>query len=85
MILQEGLNNYIEISEDCVTEVETFMSTRVFGKNILRVGKCLFPRSIGNKGLVGEFNFKGNQSEMVLDESNEFIDVCTPDPEHNAL
>ena len=52
---------------------------------MLRFGQWLFPRAIGDKGLVGEFNFKGNQAEMVLEESDELIDVCTPDLERNAL
>ena len=61
------------------------MNTRVFGKSLQRVGQWVFPRAIADKGLVGELNFKGHQAEMVLEESDELIDVCAPDPERNAL
>lgn len=85
IILQEGLNDYLDISDAFISGVETFMSTRAFRKNVLRVGQCFFPRLIRDKGLTGEFTFKGNQAEIVLEESDELIDICAPDPERNPL
>ena len=60
MLLQEELSNYLDILDDYIHKVETFMNTRVFGKNMQRVRQWLFPWAIDDKGLIEEFNFKGN-------------------------
>ena len=45
----------------------------------------MFPPDIGDEGLVEEFNYKGNEDEIVLEESDKLIDICAPRPERNVL
>ena len=69
IVIQEGLNFYIDERESYAEELETLINTRIFRSRVGRIGQWIFPCAIGDKNIVWTFNFKGNEVERIYEKS----------------
>ena len=52
LIIQQGINFYIDERQSYVEELETLMNTHVCGSGVGRIGQRIFPYAIADKNMV---------------------------------
>ena len=51
------------------------MNQRAFGRSLFASGQWSFLATINDPSVVGEFNFKGIQAEIILDNYEHLVDM----------
>ena len=65
LIIQQGVNFYIEERKSYVEELETLMNTHVCGSWVCWIGQRIFSYAIADKNMVWTFIFKGNEAKTM--------------------
>ena len=69
--------------DNFIEAVEDFMNKRSLERSACSCKQWSFPFSTNGKSTVGNLSFRGNESELILEDFDQLVDTCMLEQEKN--
>ena len=73
-----------KVKDDFIEAVDDSMNNSSLEKSACSYKQWSFPFSTNNKRTVGDLSFRGNKTELILEDFDQLVDACTFKQEKNA-